>query len=196
MLFAEQLATARRIREPTLVGNYGVGLLVIRREQGRLHEFERATHRRVEELPQLAAWRVGLALILIQGGRLDEAAEHFEWLAADDFASVADDVVQYYNLVGLSDVAIALGDRPTLRAAARAAASERGAGRHSRSRRVSRRARSHVGQPRRRARATRRTACRTSNARWSCTSAFGAAAWAARNRYDLAAGLVQRDGER
>jgi class 3 adenylate cyclase len=193
-LFADQLATARRIREPTLIGNYGVGLLVIRREQGRLHEFERATRRRVEELPQLAAWRVGLALILIQDGRLDEAAEHFEWLAADDFASVADDVVQYYNLVGLSDVAIALGDRPRcLRLlelqrpnAGRAVTLGLGAYHGALDRTLGNLAVA-LGRP--------EDGVPDLERALELHESFRAAAWAARNRYDLAAALVQRGGD-
>ena len=193
-LFAEQLAAARRIREPTLVGNYGVGLLVIRREQGRLHEFERATQRRVEEFPQLAAWRVGLALIMIQGNRFDEAAEHFEWLAADDFASVANDVVQYYNLVGLSDVAIALGDRPRCERllelqrpnAGRAVTLGLGAYHGALDRTLGNLAVA-LGRP--------EDGVPDLERALELHESFRAAAWAARNRYDLAAALVQRDGE-
>jgi class 3 adenylate cyclase/tetratricopeptide (TPR) repeat protein len=192
VLFAEQLAMARRIREPTLVGNYGVGLLVIRREQGRLHEFERATRRRVEEQPVLAAWRVGLALILVQGDRLDEAAEHFEWLAADDFGSVADDVVQYYNLVGLSDVAIALGDRPRCERllelqrpnAGRAVTLGLGAYHGALDRTIGNLAVA-LGRPDEGVPHLERAL--------ELHDSFRARAWATRNRYDLAVGLVQRD---
>src|SRR5262249_13276603 len=123
-----------------------------------------------------------------------EAAEHFEWLAADDFGSVADDVVQYYNLVGLSDVAIALGDR-------------------SRCARLLELQRQHAG----RAvilglgayhRAVERTLGNLAGAlgrpeegvpdlerALELHESFGARAWATRNRSDLAAALVQRDGD-
>jgi len=191
-LFAEQLAVARRIREPTLVGNYGLGLLVIRREQGRLHEFERATRRRVEEFPSITGWRVGLALILLQRGQHDEAAEHFEELALDDFGSVADDVSQYYNLVGLSDIAIALQDRP--RCARLLEIQEPNAGRA-----VTLGLGAYHG-------AVDRTLGNLAAALGRLEEAVGhleralelhdsfrARAWATRNRYDLAASLVQRD---
>jgi class 3 adenylate cyclase len=106
----EALEIARRIQDRSSVEAVGALLFALLREQGRSSDLEAPTRRTVEAYPRLAVWRAGLAQVLADEERLDEAAEHVELLARDNFSAVGDDVLRMYTLAALSEVVSLLRD--------------------------------------------------------------------------------------
>ena len=66
-------------------------LFIVRFHQGRLGEFEERLAERVAAAPGLPTLRAYLALVLCELDRPDEAIEHYEHLAADNFTGVPRD---------------------------------------------------------------------------------------------------------
>lgn len=66
-------------------------LFYIRKEQGRLHEFEDGFRGYVEAFPNVPAFRCGLALLYSELDKKAEAREQFEALAAHDFRDIPRD---------------------------------------------------------------------------------------------------------
>jgi DNA-binding SARP family transcriptional activator len=96
---------------PDALQMYGAQLYVLRWLQGRLDELE-APARRALQSSDLPIWRAVLAHLLAEGGRLDEAAEHLDELARDEFAAVPFDNMWLTALVACAEVCAATGNRP------------------------------------------------------------------------------------
>jgi tetratricopeptide (TPR) repeat protein len=91
---------------------YGIQLLAIRREQGRLAELEAPTRRLLADNPHRPAWRAALAILLQETGRPDEARAEFETLAAGGgFTDIPPDGDWIIAITLLADLACGLGDR-------------------------------------------------------------------------------------
>jgi tetratricopeptide (TPR) repeat protein len=111
-LTGEALAIGRRAHDP-VVGIYHMIVLVgLRWEQGRLPELEATLRRFVDRFPANLGWRATLAVLLCEAGRHDEAREHLERLAADDFAGLPRNHLYLYHLAVLAITCHALGDQP------------------------------------------------------------------------------------
>lgn len=111
-LAAEALALGRRAHDP-VVGIYHMIVLVgLRWEQGRLPELEANLRRFVDRFPANLGWRATYAVLLCEAGRPDEAREHIERLAADDFAGLPRNHLYLYHLAVLAIACHALDDQP------------------------------------------------------------------------------------
>ena len=112
-LAGETYAIGRRFAADNAIGVYSLQLFTLRREQGRLGEVLPALRQLVSQAPQASAlWQPGLALICAELGLLDEAQAAFEPLAASGFAGIARDAMWLTNIAYLTDVCVALDDRP------------------------------------------------------------------------------------
>ncbi len=109
-LASEALAAGGPSEAVTSSQYHAIQLLAIRREQGRMSEFEPAARRLVADNPERPAWRAALANLLCEEGRLEEAREEFERLAAHDFEDVPKDLDWMIAMTLLSDVCTDLGD--------------------------------------------------------------------------------------
>ncbi|MEW6473226.1 MAG: AAA family ATPase [Actinomycetota bacterium] len=89
---------------------YGIGLFLIRRKQGRLHEIAPILRALVATSPPDRLWRPGLAALYAELGMLDDARREFDHLAADDFRAVPYDATRDFTLALLGEVCVALGD--------------------------------------------------------------------------------------
>ena len=107
----ELLALATRLRERGVAANYGVILLPMLREQGRIGELEQPTRAAVASRSSQMGYRVGLAEILAFSGRHDEARAELDAIAADGFGAVPLVPNLPYCLVGSSEVAVLVGSR-------------------------------------------------------------------------------------
>jgi class 3 adenylate cyclase len=109
-LIDETMVAAQHSGDRQNIATVGAVMFPMLREQGRSAELEAPTRRIAEAQPQVSVWRAGLAQSLADQGKLDEAAEHVEYLAPDQFAHVQDDVLRWYTLVALAEVVARLGD--------------------------------------------------------------------------------------
>lgn len=104
------LAIGTRMRISTAATVYGAQVLGIRREQGRLEEFEPMVRAGFALYP-LHAIQCALAYMLSEMEQYDEARKQFELLAAEDFADLPPDGSYLISLVLLSETCIRLRDR-------------------------------------------------------------------------------------
>ena len=88
-----------------------VHLFLIRFDQGRLGELEERLVERVAAVPGLPALRAYLALLLCELDRPDEALEHYEVLAGDNFSGVPRDPPWILAIPMCAAVCASLGDR-------------------------------------------------------------------------------------
>jgi tetratricopeptide (TPR) repeat protein len=111
-LAADALAAGRRARDPVVVIYHTILVLGLHWQQGRLPELEDTLRRFVDRFPANLGWRATLAVLLCEAGRDQEARDHFERLAAGDFAGLPGNHLYLYHLAVLAIVADALGDQP------------------------------------------------------------------------------------
>jgi DNA-binding SARP family transcriptional activator len=109
-LAGEALAAGAPAEAVTVSQYYAIQVLGIRRDQGRMGEFEQAARQLVEENPGRPAWRAALATLLCEEGRPDEAREEFSRLAVGDFDDIPKDLDWLIAIVLLSEVCADLGD--------------------------------------------------------------------------------------
>jgi predicted ATPase len=86
-------------------------LFFVRLDQGRLGELEERLAERVAALPGIPAARAYLALLLCELDRPDEAIEHYELLAAENFTTLPRDIAWLLGASQCAAVAAFLGDR-------------------------------------------------------------------------------------
>jgi hypothetical protein len=86
-------------------------LFVIRFDQGRLGELEQPLRDRVAAVPGLFALRAYLALVLCELDRPEEAVEHYELLAAENFATLPREPGWMIGVSQCAAVAASLRDR-------------------------------------------------------------------------------------
>ena len=91
---------------------FGVQMLFVRREQGRLEELVQTAANLAEQYPQLANWRCALAYIDAQLQRTAHARQALEALAHAGFSDLPRDTYWLANLSTLSEVVVFLGDAP------------------------------------------------------------------------------------
>ena len=109
--FAQQaLVIGRRVQPETAVQQFGLQMLGLRREQGRLQEIEGQLKSFVERYPAIPGWRCALAYVYSELGRESEARREFERLAANDFADLPRDLVWLPAIAVLSVSCAFLGD--------------------------------------------------------------------------------------
>jgi len=100
-------ATGQRDAATYLAGH----LFVIRFDQGRLGELEQPLRDRVAAVPGLFALRAYLALVLCELDRPKEAVEHYELLAAENFATLPREPGWMIGVSQCAAVAASLRDR-------------------------------------------------------------------------------------
>jgi hypothetical protein len=110
-LAGEALALGRRAHDLVVAIYHTIVLVGLRWEQGRLPELETPLRRFVDRFPANLGWRATLAVLLCEAGRHDEAREHVERLAADEFAGLPRNHLYLYHLAVLAIACAALGDR-------------------------------------------------------------------------------------
>jgi DNA-binding SARP family transcriptional activator/Mrp family chromosome partitioning ATPase len=91
---------------------FGVQMLFLRREQGRLDDLVQPAESFAEQYPQLSSWRCALASIHAGLGRTAQARRDLEALAHADFSDIPRDGFWLSNLSTLSEVVVLLGDAP------------------------------------------------------------------------------------
>ena len=99
------LDLGRRLRQRGLVDIYGVLIMPMRREQGRLAELAEPTRVAVHATPELTAWHSGLAQLLAIVGRADEARVELDAIAAPGFDAIPADLMRPYTLGGAAEAA-------------------------------------------------------------------------------------------
>jgi hypothetical protein len=90
-------------------GLYGLRMFHIRREQGRLAEVAPALRLITRTAAPEGLWRAGYALLLVELDRLDDAAEQFDLLARDDFATLPMDDNRFLHVCYAAETCVALG---------------------------------------------------------------------------------------
>lgn len=106
-LAQQALALGARAEAVTAAQYYGVQLIAISREQGRIAGLEPAIRRLLAEYPNRLGYRAGLALLLVETGRFDEARDEVALLDPDE---VPEDVDWLTTMTLLADVCAELGD--------------------------------------------------------------------------------------
>jgi tetratricopeptide (TPR) repeat protein len=87
-------------------------MFLVRYEQGRVGEFEQRLAERVAVTPGIPMLRAQLALLLCELDRPDDAREHYEQLAVDNFTRVPKDPPWVVCIPVCAVVCAYLGDRP------------------------------------------------------------------------------------
>ncbi len=109
-LAQQALAAGQRGEAQNAVQMYSVQMFTLRREQGRLPEWEPAMKGFVGQYPLVPAWRTGLAYLYSELGREAEAREQFEVIAAGDFAALPYDANWPIGAALCAQVCAFLGD--------------------------------------------------------------------------------------
>lgn len=105
---AEQaLATGARSEQVSANQYYGIQLLEIRREQGRMAELEPVLRQTRDQFPNRLAYRAALGVLLAEAGRLDEARLEVEQLPLRE---ITEDLDWLVTTTLLGDVYADLGD--------------------------------------------------------------------------------------
>jgi len=109
-LAAEALAAGGPAEGVTAAQYYGIQLLAIRREQGRMGEVEQAARQMVASNPIRPAWRAALATVLWESDQPAEARAELEQLAGEDFRDIPHDGDWLTTMSVLCDLCAALED--------------------------------------------------------------------------------------
>jgi class 3 adenylate cyclase/sugar phosphate isomerase/epimerase len=106
----QALAVGQRSEAQNAMQMYAIQVFALRREQGRAQELEPALRGFVEQYPLVPAWRTGLAYLYSELEREAEAREQFEFMAADNFAALPNDVNWSAGAALLTEACAFLGD--------------------------------------------------------------------------------------
>jgi DNA-binding SARP family transcriptional activator len=109
-LASDAVAAGASAEAVTAPQYYGIQLLAIRREQGRMGELESVARKLVDDNPDRPAWRGGVATVLCETGEMAKAAEQLDMVAAQDFKDIPKDGDWLTAIAVLSDVAVGVGD--------------------------------------------------------------------------------------
>jgi tetratricopeptide (TPR) repeat protein len=112
MLAHEALAHGFEGHDETAAQMFGVQMLFVRREQGRLVELVETVEILAAHYPQVSSWRCGLVSLHAQLERTGQAREELEALAREDFADLPRDIFWLSSLSALCEVVVFLGDAP------------------------------------------------------------------------------------
>ena len=106
----EALALGLRRKHPESLAFYGLQMVEVRREQGRIAEIIEPTVSNLVADPQNALVRAILAFAYAQTGRLREARVEFSRLAANEFRSFLRDFTWLGTMAYVVEACVALGD--------------------------------------------------------------------------------------
>jgi tetratricopeptide (TPR) repeat protein len=106
----ELLALGQEGQDETAMQAFGVQILSLRREQGRLGELVETVQTFAERYPQITAWKSTLALIFAELDRRPDAQRELNVLARDDFKDLPRDWLWLLSIAVLSEVAAHLDD--------------------------------------------------------------------------------------
>jgi class 3 adenylate cyclase len=109
-LAQEAFAVGQRFEIDFAVQAYGIQLSRVRGEEGRLDELEGLIKNFVEQFPETAGWRSRLAAIYAELDRREEAREHYEILARNDFSDIPVDAAWLIAATYLAQVCHYLQD--------------------------------------------------------------------------------------
>lgn len=107
----EALRTGRRRKHPEAEAFFGLQMVSVYREQGRLAEIIEPTMRNLANDPQNTLVRAILAFAYAAVGRIDDAGVEFSRLAADEFRRVRRDFAWLGSMAYSSETCAAIGDR-------------------------------------------------------------------------------------
>jgi DNA-binding SARP family transcriptional activator len=91
---------------------FGVQILIIRREQGRLDELVEALENFAVQYPEIASWRCALASTYAQLQRVTQARQELEALAHADFDDLPRDAFWLSSMFSLCEAVVFLDDAP------------------------------------------------------------------------------------
>jgi DNA-binding NarL/FixJ family response regulator len=111
-LAQQALVIGQRLHAEGVEGIFGMQMVTLCREQGRLHELAPVVRHFVRQHGAASSWRPGLALIYSELGREREARAAFEDLAAHDFADLPQDSLWLTCVAYLAEVCAFLHDAP------------------------------------------------------------------------------------
>jgi tetratricopeptide (TPR) repeat protein len=114
-LAEEALLLGERAQEPNATHCYGLQMLGLRREQGRLDELAPAIEAFGAQYGAIPGWRAAFAYVCAELGREDDARREFEQAAADDFAGLPEDMAWLVSMTVLAETCVRLGDVPRAR---------------------------------------------------------------------------------
>jgi tetratricopeptide (TPR) repeat protein len=109
-LAVHALAAGARAESVTASQYYGVQLLAIRQEQGRMGELEQPAREFVKAYPTVPAWRAGLARLLLEVGETENARRELDVLAAYEFEDIPRDGNWMVAMTLLGELCAGLGD--------------------------------------------------------------------------------------
>jgi len=89
---------------------FAVQLLVLRREQGLLHDLVEAVRGFATQYPEIRVWRCVLASVYAELDRTAEARQELETLASADFRDLPRDGLWLLSMSALSEVIASVGD--------------------------------------------------------------------------------------
>lgn len=109
-LIARALDAGQRLQDPNVTDVFGLQMLTLRREQGRLGEME-AVHRSfLTQHPDHLGWRSAFALLLSELGREAEAEQELERVYVATLESVQQDLRWLPTIATLGEACAVLGD--------------------------------------------------------------------------------------
>lgn len=110
-LVRRALELGRQMGVENYDGVYSMQMFTIRREQGRLGELASVLRLITSQDRGASIWRPGLALLYAELDMKVEAQEEFDFLAQNNFDTLAHDALWVVSLVYLSEVCVYLEDR-------------------------------------------------------------------------------------
>jgi hypothetical protein len=96
---------------PDFVGGFGVQIVLVRRDQGRLAELESLILEQIAASPRIPAWKVAGLLIHSAAGRRQRAKQGLRQLVSDEVAAIPRDWLWSVAVAGLADVCVDLNDQ-------------------------------------------------------------------------------------
>jgi tetratricopeptide (TPR) repeat protein len=109
-LAGHALAAGGRAELITATQYYGVQLLAIRQEQGRMGELEQSAREFAKTYPTVPAWRAGLARLLLEVGETENARRELDILAVYQFEDIPRDGNWMVAMTLLGELCAGLGD--------------------------------------------------------------------------------------
>src|SRR5262249_40097294 len=95
---------------PDFVAAFGVQIVLVRRDEGRLDELESLIFEQIASSPRIPAWKVAGLLIHSAAGRRHRAKEGLRQLVGDEVAAIPRDWLWPLAVAGLADVCVNLND--------------------------------------------------------------------------------------
>jgi tetratricopeptide (TPR) repeat protein len=96
---------------PDFVGAFGVQIVLVRRDQGRLAELEWLVFEQIAASPRIPAWQVAGLLMHSAAGRRHRAKKGLRQLVGDEVAAIPRDWLWPAAVASLADVCVNLNDR-------------------------------------------------------------------------------------